>query len=888
MKIRLLLLALIIPFISIAQEVTQQVKTPSSGATAGNQYFGYWGIKTNGYLIIPTWTNATANRQTPLNGQFGFQLSDSTGRVYYNGSWLPLGGGSSSAIYFNATYFNGLGTSVSPIGINTNAIFPSQTGNSGKFLTTDGTNPSWATSTGGITSITPGIGFVSHTPITTSGTMDVDTVGAVVGRRANGDVSIGGKLYPVKGFTSDSVSTITSNSPSSPTLTITQNSGPLGVGLKVNGGFIQNGQSLFQGVAEFQQYAQFDSQVDFEQNVEFATVSGNINGKGLSWFTDPSNHWGLQYSSLDSALHYSKNNSPVPGNRLALISDITGFGSGTVTSVATGTGLTGGTITTSGTIKADTSVLRTVANSLSLAQTQTALSLKANLASPTFTGTPAAPTASPGTNTTQVATTAFVTAAVAAGGISAANPTASVGTTAVNGVATTYMRSDAAPKADTTALRTVANSYSLSGMQTKLNGYVPTTRTLTAGTGILTIGDLSANRTISADTATLQTVANFFPKGDTRYLKTATISGLDNPSATIGLTAVNGSATTGIRSDGAPALSQAIVPTWTGVHTFSKTVNTTPADAVVVSTPTAAANGAQQYSPGVNIQGNGWGTTAGTSQPVNFRMYTIPVQGTTPAANLMIDFSVNGGAYGNRFQLGSNGAWSFNGGAGAGLGGSYTATVANIAATSTDGIFIKNTQPSTVGTPVQYSPRLRFTGTVWNTTATAATNQTDWKMETRGVSGTTPTSALWISSSLVTGTTPSFTDRMSISDVGLLSVAHITSTTSAPTIAAGAGAGTSPTVTVSGTDLGHQVNVTTGTSPATSATVATVTFNVAYGAAPKVIQLTPANSVTAALNGTAQIYVDAASTTTTVYVIKVGSGGLAASTAYSWYAVVIQ
>jgi hypothetical protein len=38
----------------------------------------------------------------------------------------------------------------------------------------------------------------------------------------------------------------------------------------------------------------------------------------------------------------------------------------------------------------------------------------APLASPTFTGTPAAPTASPGTNTTQLATTAFVTAALQA------------------------------------------------------------------------------------------------------------------------------------------------------------------------------------------------------------------------------------------------------------------------------------------------------------------------------------------------------------------------------------------------------------------------------------------------------------------------------------------
>lgn len=44
---------------------------------------------------------------------------------------------------------------------------------------------------------------------------------------------------------------------------------------------------------------------------------------------------------------------------------------------------------------------------------QTALDLKANLASPTFTGIPAAPTAAAGTNTTQLATTAFVTQAVA-------------------------------------------------------------------------------------------------------------------------------------------------------------------------------------------------------------------------------------------------------------------------------------------------------------------------------------------------------------------------------------------------------------------------------------------------------------------------------------------
>lgn len=53
-----------------------------------------------------------------------------------------------------------------------------------------------------------------------------------------------------------------------------------------------------------------------------------------------------------------------------------------------------------------------------------ALDLKANLSSPSFSGTPSAPTANPGTNDTQIATTAFVTTAVAAGGGSSNVPAA--------------------------------------------------------------------------------------------------------------------------------------------------------------------------------------------------------------------------------------------------------------------------------------------------------------------------------------------------------------------------------------------------------------------------------------------------------------------------------
>ncbi len=82
--------------------------------------------------------------------------------------------------------------------------------------------------------------------------------------------------------------------------------------------------------------------------------------------------------------------------------------------LATSTDLTAGLAT-----KANTSHTHAQADITNLTSD---LALKAPLASPTLTGTPAAPTAAPGTNTTQVATTAFVTAAVAAvGGFTAAS-----------------------------------------------------------------------------------------------------------------------------------------------------------------------------------------------------------------------------------------------------------------------------------------------------------------------------------------------------------------------------------------------------------------------------------------------------------------------------------
>lgn len=117
-----------------------------------------------------------------------------------------------------------------------------------------------------------------------------------------------------------------------------------------------------------------------------------------------------------------------------------------------------------------------------------------------------------------------------------ANPTASLGLTAVNGSATTFLRSDGAPALSQAIVPTWTGIHTFSARPV-------------FSAGITVTGTVVASGVISG--------SNF--------------NGFANPSATIGLTAVNGSAITATRSDGAPALSQAIVPTWTGIHTFSAT-----------------------------------------------------------------------------------------------------------------------------------------------------------------------------------------------------------------------------------------------------------------------------------------------------------------------------
>lgn len=102
---------------------------------------------------------------------------------------------------------------------------------------------------------------------------------------------------------------------------------------------------------------------------------------------------------------------------------------------------------------------------------------------------------------------------------------------------------------------------SRNGLKLKVSTRIPAQ--LVAGTGV-TITKSNGSYRFDLDENEIEDIA----RAAAEAASDISLAGA-NPSASVGLTAVNGAASTYIRSDGAPALSQAISPTWTGTHTFN-------------------------------------------------------------------------------------------------------------------------------------------------------------------------------------------------------------------------------------------------------------------------------------------------------------------------------
>lgn len=140
-----------------------------------------------------------------------------------------------------------------------------------------------------------------------------------------------------------------------------------------------------------------------------------------------------------------------------------------------------------------------------------------------------------------------------------------------------------------------------------------------------------------------------------------TISGgseFSNPSSQIGLTTVNGTAITAMRSDAAPPLNQSISPTWTAAHTYSQSISAgSTATALDLVNPTAATSGNQRWSPALVWRGQGWKTNAtAASQETAFRAFVAPTQGTAnPTGIWTLQYNVNNAGWTNGLRVTSTG-----------------------------------------------------------------------------------------------------------------------------------------------------------------------------------------------------------------------------------------
>jgi hypothetical protein len=232
----------------------------------------------------------------------------------------------------------------------------------------------------------------------------------------------------------------------------------------------------------------------------------------------------------------------------------------------------------------------------------------------------------------------------------------------------------------------------------------------------------------------------------------------------------------------------------------------TPDDALIVKNTTAATVGMDQFSPALRLQGFGWGTTAGTSQACDWRIYHITSQGLVPTSLLRMDVSIAGGAFTTPFSLANSGALSIGSlsvSAGAWIswsGRSNLASSANglfellngagtdftrlnfggttsafpaiarsttfldlvladasgpcqvscgknaIGATPTDALIIKNTTAAALGAQ-QWSPAIRLQASGWGTTL-GSSQGCEWRVYVAPVQGLVPTNPLVFASSV--------------------------------------------------------------------------------------------------------------------------------------------
>src|SRR6201996_2597554 len=269
----------------------------------------------------------------------------------------------------------------------------------------------------------------------------------------------------------------------------------------------------------------------------------------------------------------------------------------------------------------------------------------------------------------------------------------------------------------------------------------------TLGNSVIGIANLSATGTASSTT---------FLRGDNTW---ATVSSptAGNPTTSIGLTAINGSATTFMRSDAAPALNQAITPTWSAIHTWQDaSASGTFNPLVQLINLTTSTGSTDLFSPSLMFRSNLY--NASTNKTLDF-FITAEANSSSTVGQLLISTSLAGALPTTLLSI--DRFANFN------ISGKFSVTTAGTT-TTTDGLVLNNVTAAGSGI-VEKSTMLRQQGSVYNNTS-SATNYVSFGREVAGISSSTPIGSLdWYGGINASSTVP-LTKLMSLDTSGNLSI----------------------------------------------------------------------------------------------------------------------
>ncbi len=213
-----------------------------------------------------------------------------------------------------------------------------------------------------------------------------------------------------------------------------------------------------------------------------------------------------------------------------------------------------------------------------------------------------------------------------------------------------------------TGLSLIGSTLSATGAGT-VTSVSGTTNRITSTGGTTPVIDISASYVGQSSITTLGTITTGVWNGTAianANLANSTISGIALGGTLGALTATDATLTFSGSYTGAAAqtvgLNLGHTNTWTALPTIQiNSLGTSPGDGLYLQNSTAAAAGAQQISPNLHFQGQGWGTTAPASVPIDFTMNVLPVQGTTATGTWQLNAQINGGGYTAIFTVNTNG-----------------------------------------------------------------------------------------------------------------------------------------------------------------------------------------------------------------------------------------